>query len=93
MTVIKGATVVAAVAPEMKSEAKRKPKFFVFHIFLASCKGSEAFGDRVMAFEEASMFFDVGGTGSPDISELIDGALTTVYKILLLHPWTADARR
>jgi len=42
MMVIKGATMVAAVNPEMKSEANRRPRFFVFHVF-ASCKGSEGF--------------------------------------------------
>lgn len=31
MTVIIGATVVAAVAPEIKSAANRRPRFFVFH--------------------------------------------------------------
>lgn len=31
MTVIRGATVVAAVAPDTKSAANRRPKFLVFH--------------------------------------------------------------
>jgi len=73
MTVMRGATIVAAAAPEMKSEANRKPRFLVFQVF-ASCNGSEAFWERVMIFDEGASIFGAGGS-SPDVRGVIVGAL------------------
>jgi hypothetical protein len=74
MTVIKGATIVAAAAPEMKSEANRRPRFFVFQVF-ASCNGSEAFWEQVKIFDEGASIFGAGGS-SPDVRGVIVRALT-----------------
>lgn len=75
MTVIRGATIVAAEAPAIKSEASRKPRFFVFHVFFTSCRGSEAFAERVIGttFEFASIF-GAGGV-SPEVCDVMARAL------------------
>jgi hypothetical protein len=53
MTVISGATRVAAQAPDTKSDANRRPRFFVFHT-LDSTRGISA------TFEMGDMGFGVG---------------------------------
>ena len=73
---IMGATIDAAVAPETKSEANRRPKFFVFHSFF-SAKASDTFGVRDMIFGDALVISIWGVTGdfSPEVCWLIVGAL------------------
>jgi hypothetical protein len=55
MIVINGATNVAALAPETKSAASRRPRFLVFHT-RGSANGSVMVGVRVTVLELMSIF-------------------------------------
>jgi len=59
MIVIKGATNVAALAPEIKSAASRRPRFLVFHT-RGSAKGSVKVGVRGTVLESTSNFCGPG---------------------------------
>jgi hypothetical protein len=62
MIVINGATNVAALAPETKSAASRRPRFLVFHT-RGSANGSVRVGARVTVLESMSIF----GAGDPGL--------------------------
>ena len=73
MTVMSGATIVAAENPAMPSDANRSPKFFVFHTAGSFISVVGAGGVRVViAFEDASILtLGVVGTPTPRIRGVI----------------------
>ncbi len=83
MTVITGATIVAAQAPETKSDANRRPKFFVFHTRASVNGASVAVFGIVTATLDGSISTLLDGCSRPGRLDFIVGALM-VYNYVLL---------
>jgi hypothetical protein len=87
MIVINGATRVAALAPETKSAASRRPRFLVFHT-RGCASGFVRAGARVTFLESMSNFG--AGDSSPGTGGVIVKSLT---RYTLVEHWSGSGRK
>lgn len=76
MTVIRGATIVAAQNPDAKSEANLRPKFLVFHT-LGSSRGASA------AVDTGDPLFEIDPVSIPSLVGLSSPGVLVIVKPLI----------